>query len=431
MVDHLIIFTRYPEPGCTKTRLIPVLGPEGAADLQRQLTEHTLRQVRSLQQRRSLRVTWCFSGGDVAAMQGWLGSDWDYQPQAAGDLGDRLIAAMNSAFAAGATTVAFIGIDCPAIDAALLNDAFHSLKIADMVLGPADDGGYYLIGLCRPRPELFQGIDWGTAVVRQQTEAIAQSLQLTSHLLRPLNDIDRPEDLPLWDAVQRQTLSVIIPVLNEAGNIRPLMEALQRTPEVEVIVVDGGSQDGTAAIAQTLGARVLFTNSPRACQMNTGAAAAAGGILLFLHADTRLPHDFPTAVRQTLDSAHVVAGAFDLGIQGEPWGLRWVEWGVKWRSHLCQMPYGDQALFLRADTFRAVGGFAELPLLEDMDMVRRLKRVGRVAIAPGRVSTSGRRWEKLGILRTTLLNQLILLAYHLGVSPDRLADWYRDRNFSK
>ena len=186
-----------------------------------------------------------------------------------------------------------------------------------------------------------------------------------------------------------------------------------------------------AAIAQTLGARVLFTNSPRACQMNAGAAAAAGGILLFLHADTRLPHDFPTAVRQTLDSAHVVAGAFDLGIQGEPWGLRWVEWGVKWRSHLCQMPYGDQTLFLRAETFRAVGGFAELPLLEDMDMVRRLKRMGRVTIAPGRVSTSGRRWEKLGILRTTLLNQLILLAYHLGVSPNRLADWYRDRNFSK
>ncbi|MEO1147370.1 MAG: TIGR04283 family arsenosugar biosynthesis glycosyltransferase [Cyanobacteria bacterium J06638_22] len=431
MVDHLIIFTRYPEPGRTKTRLIPALGPEGAADLQRQLTEHTLRQVRSLQQRRSLRITWCFAGGDDAAMQDWLGSDWDYQPQAAGDLGDRLIAAMSGAFAAGATTVAFIGIDCPGIDAALLDAAFRALETADMVLGPADDGGYYLIGLRRPLPDLFQGIDWGTAVVRQQTEAIAQSLTLSSHLLKPLNDIDRPDDLPLWEAIRRQTISIIIPVLNEAGNIRPLLESLQQTPEAEVIVVDGGSQDGTAAIAQSLGARVITTTSPRARQMNAGAAAATGGILLFLHADTRLPQDFPVALRCTLDAPNVVAGAFDLSIQGERWGLRWVEWGVKWRSRVCQLPYGDQALFLRAETFHALGGFSELPLLEDMDMVRRLKRRGQVAIAPVHVYTSGRRWDKLGILRTTLLNQMILLAYHLGVSPNRLADWYRNQNFPK
>lgn len=425
MVDHLIIFTRYPEPGRTKTRLIPALGAEGAAELQRQLTEHTLRQVRALQQRRSLRVTCCFAGGDVAAMQGWLGSAWDYQPQAEGDLGDRLIAAMDHAFAAGATTVAFIGIDCPAIDAPLLDEAFHTLGTTEMVLGPADDGGYYLIGLRRPIPQLFQGIDWGTEVVRQQTEAIAQSLQLSYHRLKPLNDIDRPDDLPLWTAIQRQTLSVIIPVLNEAGNMRPLLESLQRTPEVEVIVVDGGSTDGTKAIAQSFGVRVLTAAPPRSHQMNAGAAAAAGGMLLFLHADTRLPKSFLPLVHQTLDQPDVVAGAFELGIQGDKWGLRWVEWGVRWRSRFLQQPYGDQALFLRAEALREVGGFAEIPLLEDVDLVRRLKQRGRVAIAPARVLTSGRRWDKLGILHTTLLNQFILIAYRFGISPHRLARWYQ------
>lgn len=425
MVDHLILFTRYPEPGRTKTRLIPALGARGAAALQRQLTEHTLRQVRGLQQRRSLQVTCCFAGGDVAAMQGWLGSGWDYQPQAEGDLGDRLIAAMRHAFATGATTVAFIGIDCPAIDAPLLDEAFHTLGTTEMVLGPADDGGYYLIGLRRPIPELFQGIDWGTEVVRQQTEAIAQSLQLSYLLLQPLNDIDRPEDLPLWTAIQQKTLAIIIPVLNEAGNMRPLLESLQKTPEVEVIVVDGGSTDGTQAIAQSFGVRVLTTAPPRSHQMNAGAAAAAGGILLFLHADTRLPEAFLPLIHHTLEQPNVVAGAFDLGIQGDRWGLRWVEWGVKWRSRLLQQPYGDQALFLRAATFHEMNGFAEMPLLEDVDLVRRLQHRGRVAIAPAQVLTSGRRWEKLGILRTTLLNQFILMAYRLGISPDRLAQWYQ------
>lgn len=425
MVNHLIIFTRYPEPGRTKTRLIPALGATGAAALQRQLTEHTQRQVRGLQQRQAVRVTWCFAGGDRAAMGEWLGPAGDYRPQAAGDLGDRLHAATQQAFAAGATAVVVIGIDCPGIDAEILTAAFDLLATQDMVLGPAADGGYYLIGLRRPLPALFQGIDWGTAVVRQQTEAIAQSHGLACGYLPVLHDIDRPADLPVWTAIQQRTLTVIIPVLNEAGNMGPLLEALQHYPAVEVIVVDGGSTDQTAAIARAAGVRVLTAPPPRSHQMNAGAAAAAGGILLFLHADTRLPEKFPARVQHTLDRPGVVAGAFDLGIQGETWGLRWIEWGVRWRSRLCQLPYGDQALFLRADTFREVGGFAELPLLEDVDLVRRLRRRGRVAIAPGSVSTSGRRWHKLGILRTTLLNQVILLAYRLGISPQRLARWYR------
>jgi len=426
--DHLIIFTRYPEPGRTKTRLIPALGPEGAAQVQRQMTEHTLRQVRGLQQRRSIQVTWQFSGGDRPAMATWLGPEWDYQPQAVGDLGDRLIAAMEAAFQAGAARLVIIGIDCPGLNTDRLEQAFMALEQADGVLGPATDGGYYLIGIRSPTPQLFQGIAWSTDTVFAETQAIAQRLGLQVHTLPPLSDVDYPADLPLWQAVQQDTLSVIIPVLNEAGNIRPLLEHLQRTPEVDVVVVDGGSQDGTQAIAQSLGARVLATAPGRAHQMNRGAAAATGGLLLFLHADTRLPNGFAAAVRSTLARPQVIAGAFNLKIQGRGWGLRLVEWGVRWRSHQRQLPYGDQALFCQREVFEQLGGFPEVPILEDFIWVLRARKRGKVAIAPLSVLTSGRRWEKLGIWQTTLLNQAIILGYHLGISPERLAYWYRRPN---
>lgn len=425
--NHLAIFTRYPQPGLTKTRLIPALGAERAAELQRQMTEHTLRQVRCMQQRYAVTVNLHVAGGDEAAMVAWLGSQWHYQPQTEGDLGDRLTAAMNSAFDSGASRLLIIGIDCPGITADVLEQAFAILEQADCVLGPATDGGYYLIGMRSPIPQLFQDIAWSTEHVFQQTEAIAQSLGLSLQTLAPLSDIDYPEDLPVWHAIQQQTLSIIVPVLNEAGNIRPLVEHLQQTPAVEVILVDGGSSDGTVAIAQSLGVRVLQSTPGRAMQMNAGARAATGGILLFLHADTRLPTGFADAVRTALEQPGVIAGAFELAIQGDHWTLRWVEWGVRWRSRLCQRPYGDQALFLRRETFDELGGFAEVPFLEDFILMRRVRKLGRVAIAPLAVLTSGRRWEKLGVWKTTFINQLIIVGYYLGISPEKLMQWYRTR----
>ncbi|MBD1914237.1 TIGR04283 family arsenosugar biosynthesis glycosyltransferase [Leptolyngbya sp. FACHB-16] len=427
-MNHLAIFTRYPQPGSTKTRLIPALGPEGAAGVQRQMTEHTLRQVRCLQQRRDVTVTLHIAGGDEAAITAWLGLQWNHQPQKQGDLGDRLIAAMQSAFQSGASRLVIIGIDCPDINADVLEQALNGLEQADVVLGPATDGGYYLIGLRSPISELFQGVAWSTDQVFQQTQTIAQNLGLSVHTLAPLSDVDYPEDLPVWQAVQQQTLSVIVPVLNEAGNIRPLIEHLQETPEVEVILVDGGSTDGTVAIAQSLDVQLLSASAGRAHQMNVGANAASGGILLFLHADTRLPTGFVHAVRTTLTQPNVVVGAFELAIQGNHWGLRWIEWGVRWRSRLFQRPYGDQALFMRRETFERLGQFPEVALLEEFILMQRARRLGRVAIAPLAVLTSGRRWEKLGVWKTTLINQLIILGYYLGLSPQQLVRWYRDRH---
>ncbi|GAX36376.1 TIGR04282 family arsenosugar biosynthesis glycosyltransferase [Nodularia sp. NIES-3585] len=202
--QHLIIFTRYPEPGKTKTRLIPALGDVGAANLQRQMTERTIFQVQQLQ--KSTDISWevRFAGGNSQLMEDWLGSDLVYHSQGEGDLGSRMERSLAHAFDSGAEQVIIIGIDCPGINSDILTQAFEQLHTYDLTLGPAIDGGYYLIGLCHLIPELFVNIDWGTNQVLQQTVNIAQKLTISLAYLPPLADIDLPEDLPIWE----QTLKI-------------------------------------------------------------------------------------------------------------------------------------------------------------------------------------------------------------------------------
>jgi rSAM/selenodomain-associated transferase 2 len=217
-------------------------------------------------------------------------------------------------------------------------------------------------------------------------------------------------------------ISIIIPVLNEAKAIALTINQAQNATAVEIIVVDGGSTDGTRQAANHV--QVITTPPGRAVQMNAGAAVAGGDILLFLHADTLLPVGFDTWVRQTLAQPRIMAGAFELKIDGQSPGLRLVEKMVNWRSRYCQMPYGDQAIFLKTTTFQELGGFPQQPIMEDFELIRRLQRQGKIAIAPFPVITSARRWQKLGILQTTLINQIVIVAYFCGVSPNRLAFWY-------
>lgn len=189
--ETLIIFTRYPEAGKTKTRLISALGEEGAAQLQKKLTEHTLNEVSQLPV--NLRIY--FAGGNQKLMSDWLGNRYQYYPQSSGDLGKRLLAALKESFSQQIERIVMIGIDCPDLSADLIDNAFQKLKENDLVLGKAEDGGYYLIGLDGFYPQLFQGIDWGTHVVLQQTVAVAETLGLSISYLPILNDIDTPEDL--------------------------------------------------------------------------------------------------------------------------------------------------------------------------------------------------------------------------------------------
>ncbi|MBD2200959.1 TIGR04283 family arsenosugar biosynthesis glycosyltransferase [Calothrix sp. FACHB-1219] len=226
-------------------------------------------------------------------------------------------------------------------------------------------------------------------------------------------------------------LSIIIPTLNEAGNIQDAIASTQPSTNTEVIVVDAGSQDDTVAIAQSLGVTVILSSPGRAVQMNAGAVAASGDILLFLHADTRLPAGFDTLIRNALQQPGSVAGAFNLQIDASGWGLRLVEWGVKMRSHLWQMPYGDQAIFITKDIFYQIGCFPELPIMEDFELIRRLQRISKIAIIQASVLTSARRWLRKGIFKTTLINQIVIIAYLWGISPERIRSWYRQEKFRK
>lgn len=214
--EHLLIFTRYPEVGQVKTRLIPALGATAATELHRQMVRHTLNQVKALRDRRlqPLQVTVCFAGEvDVARVEAWIGAEFSAQPQAAGDLGDRLTQGFETAFAAGASQVLAIGTDCPGLNAAVMEQALVALADHDVVLGPAVDGGYYLIGLrwsetarrVSQQPQLFTNITWGTGVVLEQTLAAIKSQHLSYRLLTTLADVDRPEDLPVWTAIAQNS----------------------------------------------------------------------------------------------------------------------------------------------------------------------------------------------------------------------------------
>jgi rSAM/selenodomain-associated transferase 2 len=219
-----------------------------------------------------------------------------------------------------------------------------------------------------------------------------------------------------------RSLSVIIPTLNEEEHLAATLAALPAG--VEVVVADGGSRDATPAIAKAHGARLVVTGPGRARQLNHGAAAAGGAILLFVHADTVLPVGFAGEVEACLARPGAVAGAFRLRLVGGPRGLGLVAWGANVRSRLGRLPYGDQGLFMAREMFRFVGGFPEVALLEDVMMVCALRKQGKVVLSDRSVQSSGRRWQQQGLIRTTLINQLLLGGFFLGLSPEFLAQFY-------
>ncbi|MSU50577.1 MAG: DUF2064 domain-containing protein [Opitutus sp.] len=423
---------KYPRPGAVKTRLIPALGERRACELHRALVRHTLADVARFAAQHDVVVEARVAGApDEAASRAWLGGGITICAQGDGDLGQRMERATHAAFADGAVNVVVIGGDCPQLTAEHLAAAFAALVRSDVVLGPAADGGYYLIGLRAPQSTLFQGISWGGSEVLAQTLAAARSISAGVEQLAVLRDVDVPDDLAVWAetasarADGRGGVSVVIPTLNEEASLSATLSAALDAGPHEVIVVDGGSTDRTVEIARRHEAIVLEAPAGRARQMNRGAAVATGEFLLFLHADTILPKGYASHVGATLAREGVAGGAFGFALDGDFAGRRWIERATNWRARRRQLPYGDQGIFVRRDTFGQVGGFPELPIMEDYALICRLRRLGRVAIAPAVAVTSGRRWQRRGPWRTTLLNQVVVLGYRLGVPPARLAAWYR------
>ncbi len=224
------------------------------------------------------------------------------------------------------------------------------------------------------------------------------------------------------------TISVIIPVFHEEVLINEAIDRLEGTAPgdaVEVIVVDGSRDGETVKAMSSSRAKGIISGKGRGKQMNAGAAAACGDVVLFLHVDTELPEKAFEEISRAMKKGRFVGGAFDLGIGDRGIAFRIIERVASLRSRLTRIPYGDQAIFLRRDYFLSIGGYRELPLMEDVDLMRRVKKTGRrIRFVDRKVKTSARRWKKEGVAICTIRNWTIMLLYLLGVSPVRLAKWY-------
>lgn len=433
--ERLILFTRPPVPGRTKTRLIPALGAAEAADLQRRMTEHAFGWGRALCRVRPLELEVCHDG-QGRQVSAWLGPGPDYRPQRGDDLGARMSEALHRALSAGRARAVLMGADAPGLDRALLAHALDLLERHGVVLGPAHDGGYCLVGLSRPAPELFEAMPWGGSTVLERTLERTREGGLSVGLLPPLNDVDRPEDLRVWRGAPPPPpeppapglISVVIPCLNEAHNLEAAVaSARQDGQAVEVIVADGGSRDATCELALSLGCRLVRTPAGRGRQIAAGAGLARGEIVLTLHADTRLPPGWGGEARRILADPGAALGAFALALDAPGAGFRLIEKMVRLRGRYGKLPYGDQGLFMRAVDLRALGGPPEIDLMEDVALVRAARRLGRVEISRLPALSSARRWREKGIWANTLQNWLTYAAYVLGADPDRLARRYYRR----
>ncbi len=221
-------------------------------------------------------------------------------------------------------------------------------------------------------------------------------------------------------------ISIIIPIYQEEKIIEHYLAQLPKQEDLEILVIDGGSQDRTVELAQTFPVKVLISpEKGRAQQMNFGASQANGNILLFLHLDCQLLPTFTQEIEQTLSYPQTLAGAFQFQVDDPSRFFRWLEKLVNWRSRFLGLPYGDQGLFLYREQFQQLGGFKNLPIMEDYELVQRIKKQGKLRIASSAVITSGRRWQKLGLCKTTWINQMMILGYYLNISPHKLAQWYR------
>jgi hypothetical protein len=430
----VLVMAKAPVPGQVKTRLEPLLGPDGCARLQRELTAAAVAFGRAVAPRATFLALTGGGGGDGPAGVALL-------EQRGADLGERMRNAIADVFARRDGPLIVIGTDCPQLGAEHARAALDEL--ADdhgAAIVPAPDGGYCLIALARPAPQLLRlpPEEWGGPNVLELTLAAARAHGVETAVLGRERDLDTPDDARaaradarVPEAVRAALLadplvSVVVPVLDEERALPGLLDRVAAlSGRIEVVVVDGGSSDGTLAAARVhpSAPTVVQTSAGRSRQMNRGASAAGGDVLLFLHADTRLPDGAYGAVVEALRDGRIQGGNFALRFDGDDRFARLLgRWyAVQRRTGIY---YGDSALFVRREVFDHLGGFRPLPIMEDYDLVRRLEKRGRTVCLPGPALTSARRWRALGVPRTVFSWVVIRWLFIAGVDPARLARLY-------
>lgn len=443
----MCLFAKPPAPGRVKTRLAATLGADAAAALAAAFLRDTAAALQLVSRADLILATTepnARHPGVPDAVPRW--------PQGEGDLGARLERVLSRALDHAPWAIA-LGADSPGAPLALYRAAARALDAgADAVIGHALDGGFYLLGLRRCPPGLFAELPWSASDTGAAMAARLAARGLRCVVIDPWFDVDTPTDLarlaahvcagrlaapataPLLagvSAAEAGAISVIVPALEEGSRIGAQVEALRaQAGFAEVLVADGGSADGTAAAARTAGAEVVVAPRGRAAQMNAAARLAVGDVLLFVHADVGLPEGAAAHVRATLTDGCAVAGAFRTwttfdGAEGEAWPrpLRPLVHLADVRSRLTRLPYGDQAPFVRREVFEGVGGYPDQPLMEDLELSLRLRRVGAIGRAPASVRVSARRLAARPVF-TTLIWNVFPTLYRLGVAPEVLARLY-------
>ncbi len=435
--------TRFPEAGKAKTRLIPHYGADGACELHKMMTEFTLKEALKC----NAFVNIYYTGANHDSMLNWLNNSHnndndnhkenklEFIPQVQGNLGDKMYAALCNALdnkpSPNLNTkqkIIIIGSDCPNNREKNLNQALELLNTHDCVIGPSMDGGYYLIAfavnlqntdfLSTQVKPLFSDIDWGSSAVFEQTMAKVRQTKLKYTLLPMLSDVDEPQDVPA-------KISVIIPCLNEEANLNKLFTSMPTAFNVEIIISDAESTDNTKKIANTHDAIYINADKGRAKQILAASQKASGEILLFLHADSKLPPLWDVHIREALNNPKHSLGFFRFGIMEHFWTKGIIEWATNnIRCKYFNLPFGDQGLFVRKSNFDN-WNLPAVPILEDVYLVKKAKKHGSLIALPQVLYTSGRRWLKYGAIRTTFMNWCVLFCAKLGMDLDTISKAYK------
>lgn len=419
---------KYPVPGQVKTRLAVKLGNEEACRIYCKMAQGTHRELLKLQEQGQASIVVYADGADHHEISNWLQGAHDTWLQPKGDLGQRLEYAFCKAFGMGFHKVFAVGTDCPGLTAKKIQKAIGYLKRFDIAIIPSTDGGYVLIGTNSFQPNLFRNITWSSDAVFGQTLQHAKAKHLSVARLDPETDVDTAEDIKIFETVLRPDVSVIIPVLNNRWQLQETLHAFSCTGnlgELEIIVVDGGSTDGSDDVARGFNIQLLRSAPGRAQQMNAGAQYARGHWLWFLHADCRPSPETIRKLSVFLHSADLLWGFFKQHISNPSFWFRFIETGNELRGRIAKLPYGDQGLIVRRDIFFQCGCFPQVPFLEDVLLSRRLSRICPPTAINYKIQIHPHHWKSLGPFFTTVRNlctvfRLIIMEQ----SPSNLLDYY-------
>ncbi len=430
-----------------KTRLVPLLGSRRAAELAKVFLQDTWAFVSALSWAKPVLAS------TEEGIQDFLRGPIEIWLQGGGDLGARLENISRRALCNHRYVIA-IGADSPGLPAKYVEQAREALARADAVIGPSEDGGFCLLGLRKCPTGLLSGIPWSAPTTCLETIAKLQAAGLTVYILDDWFDVDTAQDLERlnalltaeqieapktkhfldthawrWTGTQPIRCSVIIPTLNEREFLPQTLRAIAEHQWIhEVIVADGGSTDGTREwVAAQNFAQMVDAPAGKGNQINRGAQAASGDVLLILHADCQLPPDAGEDIASALQSQEVAGGCFEVRFNAsQPRSLKLVGAGINFRCRLANAATGDQGIFVRKRIFVQAGGCPDWPLFEDVELVRRIKKVGRFAVLHSRLLVSPRRHLASGVFRTVLLIYVLRVAFWLGVSPFTLKKWFDD-----